>query len=177
VALALHGHYAPRLRDRAWTRLKTAKPPDATTRSLLRPGPGLGESLRLGRWDDLPAIHRFPRSQDFRSYCRRGKGAQAAAATMGTAALTWVVSAAAVLLLRDHPAAQQYRARVEKQQRQGTACPVRAQTVARAVSDMRTRAGACETHTCVHGAWRRAGEPEASLDGHRLSLPPALCKR
>jgi hypothetical protein len=49
VDLALRGHYAEWRRDIALSVRKAAKPQDANARSLLRTGPGIGESLSLVR--------------------------------------------------------------------------------------------------------------------------------
>src|SRR2546429_654321 len=80
----------------------------------------------------LAAIHDVrgvPRVQDVVSSCRLVQCARASAgtrygtsgATLGKAHLTWAFAAAAVLFLRDHPAAQKYLARVEKKHDTGHA--------------------------------------------------------
>jgi transposase len=128
-------------------------------------------------------MHRFPRGQDVLSSCRLGKGAQASAgkrcgtagAKSGTAYLPGAFAEAAGLVRRAHPGAQPYRARLE--QKQGKACTVLAPTWARAVSARLPRAVACDPQPFFHGSWRGAGEPGASLDDHRISLPPALGNR
>jgi transposase len=70
----------------------------------------------------MHAIQRFPSVQDVLSYGRLGKCAQASAgkrsgtsgAKSGNAYLQWAFSEAAVLFLRDPPAAQKDRTRLEK---------------------------------------------------------------
>jgi transposase len=146
VARELIGHYDPLLRDLEWAILKTAQQHDATTLYLLRTVPGIGESLSLVLWYAIHAMHRFPGGQDFLSSCRLGKGAQASAgkrcgtagAEIGNAYLQWAFSEAAGLLLRDHPVAQPYLARLEQKHGKGKVFTVLAQTLARAVSSMLT---------------------------------------
>jgi transposase len=117
------------LRDVELTIVKTAQHHDATTLSLLPTVPGIGTMLRLVLLDEIHAIARFPRGQDVGSSCRLGTWAQASAGKrhgtsgtkIGNAPLKWACSEAAVLCLRDHPAAQQYLARLEKTHDKGKA--------------------------------------------------------
>jgi transposase len=119
VARALLGHDDQLLHAMALSVLKTAQQHDAKTRSRLRTVPGIGELLSLGLRYAIHDLQRLPRMQDFVAYCRLGKGAREAAGqrygTAGTksgnASLPWAFSAAAVLLLRAHPAGQKYLAR------------------------------------------------------------------
>jgi hypothetical protein len=123
-------------------------------------------------------LSRFPRVQDVVSYGRRVTCAQASAGTrdgtsgakIGHAYRTWAFSAAAVLCLRNHPAGQKDRARVENHHGQGQALTVVAHTLARAVYDRLKRDTAFDLQTCLTGSWSGAGEPPASLDDHGLSL-------
>ena len=68
-------------------------------------------------------------------------------AKIGQAHLTWAFAAAAVLCLRDHPAAQTYLARLEKKHEKGQALTILAQKLARAVYDRLKRPGAFERET------------------------------
>jgi transposase len=119
VDLALIDHYDRLLRDMELAVVKTAKQHDATTLSLLRTVPGLGEILSLVLLYEIHDIQRFPRVQEFVAYCRLGKCAQASAGKrdgtsgtkIGNASLKWAFSEAAVLFVRAHPAGQQYLAR------------------------------------------------------------------
>src|SRR5262245_33766873 len=70
VDLALIGHDEQLLRDVELSLLTTAKQHDANTLYLRRTVPGIGEILSLGRLDEIHDIHRFPRVQEFVSYCR-----------------------------------------------------------------------------------------------------------
>jgi hypothetical protein len=97
-----------------------------------------------------------------------------AGAKIGHAPLTWAFSEAAVLLLRDHPAAQTYLARLENKPGKGKALTGLAQQLARAVSSRLKRHVACEREQCFQGSGRGAEEPGAALDTHGMNLPEAL---
>jgi hypothetical protein len=149
---------------------------------LLRTVPGIGNILRLGL---LYAIHdrqRFPRVQDVVSDGRLGTCAKASAGTrsgvsgtaIGPASLTWAVSEAAVLCLRNHPAGQKLLARLANTHGQGQALTVLAHQLARAVDAMWKRGTAFALDTFLQQEWSGAGAPDASLDCARLSLATAL---
>lgn len=150
VDLALITSYDEWLRDVALTLVNTAKHHDANTRYLLHTVPGIGKILSLVLLYEIHGIARFPRGQDCVSYCRRvtcakesaGKRHGTSGTKIGNAHLTWALSEAAVLFLRDHPAAQKYLARLEKKQDKGKALTVLAQKLARAVYHMLHRKGA-----------------------------------
>ena len=135
------------LRDVELTIVTTAKHHDANTLSLLQTVPGIGKILSLVLLYDIHDINRFPRVQDFVSYCRLVKCAKDSAgkrfgtsgAKIGNAHLKWAFSEAAVLFLRDHPPAQKYLARLEKKHDKGKALTVLAHKLARAVYYMLKR--------------------------------------
>jgi transposase len=178
VDLALITYDDALRRDLALTIVTTAKPHDANTRYRLQTVPGIGTILSLVLLYEMHAIARFPRVQDFASSCRlvtcarecAGKRSGTSGSTIGHAHLTWAFSEAAVLFLRDHPAAQQLLARLEKQHDTGQALTILAHTLARAVSDMLKRQTACALDTLLHGSGRGAGERQASLDSHGMTL-------
>jgi transposase len=153
VDLALLGYYDPLLRDMELSILKTAKQHHANTLYLLRTVPGIGEILSLVLLYEIHDIHRFPRVQDFVSYCRLVKCAKESAGKrygtsgtkIGNVYLKWAFSEAAVLFLRDNPAGQKYLARLEKKHGQGKALTILAQHLARAVYYMLQRQTAFET--------------------------------
>jgi len=68
-----------------------------------------------------------------------GKRYGTSGATIGNAYLKWAFSEAAVLFLRNHPAGQQYLARLEKKHGTGKALTILAQKLARAVYYMLRR--------------------------------------
>ena len=141
VDLALITYYDALLGDVERPIVHTAKHHDANTLSLRHTVPGIGKILRLVLLYAIHAITRFPRVQDFLSSCRLVKCAKESAgkrlgtsgATIGKAHRKWAFSAAAVLFLRDHPAAQKYLTRLEKNHAKGKALTVLAQKLARAV--------------------------------------------
>jgi transposase len=147
VDLALIGHYDHLLRDMELSVLKTAKQHDANTLYLLRTIPGIGEILSLVLLYEIHDIERFPRVQDFVSYCRLVKCAKESAGKrdgtsgtkIGNAYLKWAFSEAAVLFLRNNPAGQKYLARIEKKHGKGKALTVLAHKLARAVYYMLKR--------------------------------------
>jgi transposase len=79
VDLALIGHYDELLGDVELSILKAAKQHDANTLYLLRTVPGIGEILSLVLLYEIHDIQRFPRVQDFVSYCRLVKCAKESA--------------------------------------------------------------------------------------------------
>ena len=152
--------------------LKTARHHDVHTLSLWHTVPGIGTMLSLVLLYAIHDIHRFPRGQDFLASCRLVKWSKESAgtrlgtsgATIGNAHLTWAFAEAAVLCLRDQPAAQKYRARLEKKPDKGKALTILAQKLARAVSSRLTRQVAFATETFFQREGRGADAPEASLD-------------
>jgi len=172
VALALIPSDAALRRDVARTLVNTARPHDAHPRSLRHPVPGLGQRLRLVRLDDLRAIARVPRGPAVLSSCRlvpyareaAGKRDGTSGTTSGQAPLTWAVPDAAVVFLRDPPAAQNYLPRVAKKQGKGNAVTLLAQPLARAGYSRRKRHIAGEREPFLQCAGRGAEAPEASRD-------------
>ena len=150
VDLALITSYDALLRDVDLTIVNTAQHHAANTLYRLHTVPGIGKILSLVLRSEIHDVHRVPRGQDFGSSCRLVKGAREAAgkrygtagATIGNAHLTWAFSEAAVLFLRDHPAAQKYLARLEQKPAKGKALTIRAQKLARAVYSRLKRQGA-----------------------------------
>ena len=121
--------------------------------------PGIGKILSLVRRYDIHDIRRFPRGQEFVSSWRLVKWAKESAGkrfgTSGTkighAFLTWAFSEAAVLFLRDNPAAQKYLARLENQHGQGKALTSLAHQLARAVYYLLKRETAFEMPKFLNG--------------------------
>jgi transposase len=147
VDLTLIGHYDELLRDLELDLVTAAKQHGANALYLLRTVPGIGKILSLVLLYEIHDIQRFPRVQDFVSYCRLVKCAKESAgkrygtsgAKIGNAYLKWAFSEAAVLFLRNNPAGQKYLARLVKKHGQGKALTVLAHKLARAVYDMLKR--------------------------------------
>src|SRR5262249_8890113 len=125
----------------------------------LRSIPGVGKILALVMLYEIHDIQRFPRVQDFVSYCRLVKCAKESAGKrygtsgkkMGNAYLKRAFSEAAVLFLRNNQAGQQYLARLEKKHGKGKALTILAHKLARAVYDMLKRETAFDMATFMHG--------------------------
>jgi transposase len=155
VDLALIPYYDELLRDVELSILKTAKHHDANTLYLLQTVPGIGKILSLVLLYEIHRIERFPKVQDFVSYCRLVKCSKESAAKrygtsgtkIGNAHLKWAFSEAAVLFLRDHAAAQKYLARLEHKHGKSKALTILAQKLARAVYYMLKRKVAFDTET------------------------------
>jgi transposase len=109
--------------------------------------PGIGKILSLVLLYEIYDINRFPRVQEFASYCRlvkcakesNGKRAASSGTKIGNAHLQWAFSEAAVLFLRDHPAGQKLLVRLAKKHGKGKALTILAHKLSRAVSYMLKR--------------------------------------
>src|SRR5919108_628895 len=160
VDLALIGHYDQLLRDVELSILKTAKQHNAQTLYLLRTVPGIGEILSLVLLYEIHASTRFPRVQDFVSYCRlvkctkesAGKRYGTAGTKIGNAHLTWAFSEAAVLFLRANPAGQKYLTKLEKKHGSGKALTLLGQKLGRTVYYMLQRQTAFDMDKFLHGS-------------------------
>ncbi len=147
VDLALVSYYDELLRDVELTIVKTARQHDANTLYLLQTVPGIGKILSLVLLYEIHHIDRFPRVQEFASYCRlikcakesNGKRSGTSGAKIGNAHLKWAFSEAAVLFLRDNPAGQKFLASLEKKHDKGKALTILAHKLARAVYYMLQR--------------------------------------
>ena len=129
VDLALIDYDDRLLSDVELTLVQTAKQHHAQTLYRLQSVLGIGKILSLVVLYEIHDIARFPRVQDFVSSCRLVKCAKESAgkrygtsgAKIGNAYLQWAFSAAAVLFLRNHPAGQNYLARLEHKHGTGKA--------------------------------------------------------
>jgi transposase len=159
VDLALIDYYDQLLRDLELAIVKTAKQHDANTLYLLQTVPGIGKILSLVLLYEMHDIARFPRVQDFVSYCRlvkcakesAGKRYGTAGTKIGNAYLKWAFSEAAVLFLRNNPTGQKSLARLENQHGTGKALTVLAHKLARAVYYMVKRGAAFDLDTFLQG--------------------------
>jgi transposase len=158
VDLALIDYYDPLLNDVELSIVRLAKQHDPDTFYRLQSVPGIGKILSLVLLYEIHDIRRFPRVQDFLSYCRLVKCAKESAgkrygtsgAKIGNAYLKWAFSEAAVLFLRDNPAGQKYLTTLENTHGQGKALTLLAQKLARAVYSMLTRHTAFDLHKFLH---------------------------
>jgi transposase len=141
VDLALLNSYDRLLTELELSLVNTAKAHKAQIFYRLRSILGVGKILALVLLYEIHDIHRFPRVQEFVSYCRlvkcakesAGKRYGTAGTKIGNAYLKWAFSEAAVLFLRANPAGQKYLARIMKKHGQGKALTILAHKLARAV--------------------------------------------
>jgi transposase len=158
VDLALIDSYDRLLTDVELSLVNTAKAHDAQTFYRLRSIPGVGKILSLVILYEIHDIHRFPRVQEFVSSCRlvkcakesAGKRYGTAGTKRGNAYLKWAFSEAAVLFLRNNPAAQKDLTRLAKKHGKGKALTVLAHKLARAVYYMLKRDTAFDLDTFLH---------------------------
>jgi transposase len=147
VDLALIGYDDELLRDLELSIVQTAKQHDANTLYLLQTVPGIGKIRSLVLLYEIHNIARFPRVQDFVSYCRlvtcakesAGKRYGTSGTKLGHAYLQWAFSEAAVLFLRANANGQRYLARLENKHGKGKALTVLDHKLARAVYSMLQR--------------------------------------
>jgi transposase len=159
VDLALIDYDDQLLRDLELAIVTTAKQHDANTLYLLQTVPGIGKILSLVLLYEIHDITRFPRVQDFVSYCRLVKCAKESAGKrygtsgtkIGNAYLKWAFSEAAVLFLRNNPAGQKSLARLERKHGKGKALTVLAHKLARAVYYMLKRGTAFDIAQFLRG--------------------------
>jgi transposase len=119
----------------------TAKAHDADSYFRIRSIPGIGRILGMTILYEIHEINRFPRVQDFVSYCRLVKSAkESAGKKMGTSGkkignvhLKWAFSEAAVLFLRRNPLARKYRDKLMRKHGKAKSLTILAHKLARAV--------------------------------------------
>jgi len=185
---------------------ETAKVHDVNAFYRLRSVPGIGKILALVLLYEIHDIHRFPRVQDFVSYCRLVKCAKQSdgkhygysGTKIGNAHLKWAFSEAAVLCLRKNPPAQRYVARLAHKHGKGKALTILAHKLARAVYYMLRREQAFEATKFfrlpprgdqparpeIEGGPRgdghdasRSRPPRHDLEGGRYPDPPEIKRR
>jgi transposase len=159
VDLALIDHYDQLLSDIELYIVNTAKQHDVNAFYRLRSVPGIGKILALVILYEVQDIQRFPRVQDFVSYCRLVKCAKESAGKkygtsgkkIGNAYLKWAFSEVAVLFLRNNPEGQKYLARLEKKHSKGKALTILAHRLARTVYHLLRREHAFDMNTFLNG--------------------------
>ena len=118
-----------------------AKVHDADSYFRIRSVPGIGRILGLVILYEIHDISRFPRVQDFVSYCRLVKSAKESAGKklgtsgkkIGNVHLKWAFSEAAVLFLRRNPEAKKYRDKLARKHGKAKSLTILAHKIARAV--------------------------------------------
>ena len=117
-----------------------AKEHDADAYFRIRSIPGIGRILGLAILYEIHDIKRFPKVQNFASYCRLVKPAKESAGKkmgssggkIGNVHLKWAFSEAVVLFLRRNDNAKTYRTRLEKKHGKAKSLTIMAHKMARA---------------------------------------------
>jgi transposase len=147
VDLQLLDFYDGLLRDVELYILRTARDHNPEVLDLLRTIPGVGKILALMFLYEIHQISRFPRVQDFVSYCRlvkcpresAGKKQGTTNKKIGNVHLKWAFSEAAVCFLIDNQRAQHYHKRLVSKHGKGKALAILAHKLGRAVYFMLKR--------------------------------------
>ncbi|MFP7754004.1 IS110 family transposase [Thermodesulfobacteriota bacterium B35] len=121
--------------------VKSAKGHDPTAYGLLKTIPGVGRIIALNLLYEIENINRFPRVQDFASYCRlvkcakesNGKKYGTAGRKIGNAHLRWAFSEAAQLFLKGNERGQRYMQKIVSRHGKGKALSILAHKLGRAV--------------------------------------------
>ena len=147
VDVALIDHYDKLLGEVELYITRTAKLHDVQTFSRLQSVPGIGQILALVILYEIQDIARFPRVQDFVSYCRlvkcakesNGKRLGTSGKKIGNVHLRWAFAEAAILFLRQNQLGKEYFTKLERKHGKAKALTVLAHKLARAVYYMLTR--------------------------------------
>jgi transposase len=121
--------------------IKSAKEHDSTSYALLKSIPGVGKIIALNLLYEIEDINRFPRVQDFASYCRlvkcakesNGKKYGTAGKKIGNAHLRWAFSEAAQLFLKSNEPGRKYLKKIASKHGKGKALSILAHKLGRAV--------------------------------------------
>ena len=167
VDVSLIDHYDQLLGEVELYLTRSAKTDDVQTFARLQSVPGIGQILALVILYEIQDIRRFPRVQDFVSYCRlvkcakesNGKRLGTSGKKIGTVHLRWACAEAAVLFIRQSQPGKEYVAKLEHKHGKAKALTVLAHTWGRAVYDLRTREQAVALHRFVTASPLR-GETE-----------------
>jgi transposase len=127
--------------------IKTAQFHDPVSYALLKTIPGVGRILALVMLYEIEDIGRFPRVQDFASYCRlvkcakesNGKKYGSSGKKIGNAHLKWAFSEASVLFLKGNDQGRQYLEKLALKHGKGKALAILAHKLGRAVYFMLKR--------------------------------------
>jgi len=147
VDVSLIDHYDQLLGEVELYITRSAKAHDVQTFSRLQSVPGIGQILALVLLYEIQDIARFPRVQDFVSYCRLvkcakesgGKRLGTSGKKIGNVHLRWAFAEAAVLFLRQNQPGKEYFTKLERKHGKAKALTVLAHKLARAVYYMLSR--------------------------------------
>ena len=121
--------------------INNAKEHDPTAYALLKTIPGVGRIIALDLLYEIEDINRFPRVQDFASYCRlvkcpkesNGKKYGTSGKKIGNAHLRWAFSQAAQLFLKSNESGKQLYSKLTNKHGKGKALSILAHKLGRAV--------------------------------------------
>ena len=141
VDMALIDFYDPLLTELERSIEQTAHSHDPVSLALLRTIPGVGKILALVMLYEIEDVARFPRVQEFVSYCRlvksaresNGKRSGTSGKKIGNAHLKWAFSEAAVLFLKNNEPAKKYLTKLANRHGKGKALSILAHKLGRAV--------------------------------------------
>src|SRR5206468_2225424 len=147
VDVSLINHYDHLLSEVELYITRSAKAHDVQTFARLQSVPGIGQILALVILYEIQDIARFPRVQDFVSYCRlvkcakesNGKRLGTSGKKIGNVHLRWAFAEAAVLFLRHNQPGKEYFTKLEHKHGKAKALTVLAHKLGRAVYYMLTR--------------------------------------
>jgi transposase len=145
--VSLIDHYDHLLNEVEGYLTRSAKADDVQTFARLQSVPGIGQILALVLLYEIHDIARFPRVQDFVSYCRlvkcakesSGKKLGTSGKKIGNVHLRWAFAEAAVLFIRQSQPGKEYFAKLEHKHGKAKALTVLAHKLGRAVYYMLTR--------------------------------------
>ena len=154
VEVALIDPYEQLLGEVELSLTRSAKTDDGQTFARLPSVPGIGQILALVLRYEMHDIRRFPRGQDFVSYCRLVKGVKESSGKrlgtsgkkIGNVHLRWAFAEAAVLFIRQGQPGKAYFATLEHKHGKAKALTVLAHKLGRAVYYMLTREQAFDLH-------------------------------
>ncbi len=120
---------------------KIATAHDPVSLALLKSIPGVGRILGLVMLYEIENIARFPRQQDFASYCRlvkpskesNGKSYGHSGKKIGNAHLRWAFGEAVVLMLKGNKPVQELKQRLASKHGKGKALAIMSHRLGRAV--------------------------------------------
>lgn len=121
--------------------VKSAKDHDPVSYALLKTIPGVGRIIALNLLYEIERISRFPRVQDFVSYCRlvkcakesNGKMYGSSGKKIGNAHLRWAFSEASQLFLKCNEPGKKYLQKITNKHGKGKALSILAHKLGRAV--------------------------------------------
>jgi len=157
VDVSLIDHYDQLLGEVELYITRSAKAHDVQTFARLQSVPGIGQILALVLLYEIQDIARFPRVQDFVSYCRLvkcakesgGKRLGTSGKKIGNVHLRWAFAEAAVLFLRQNQPGKEYFTKLERKHGKAKALTVLAHKLARAVYYMLSREQAFDLNRFV----------------------------